>query len=202
MKRRASSVLGSAKNVSAAPLSITRPRCMSTISPARRLASPRSCVDITTLIPRAATTRMTSSIALVAAGSRLAVGSSSRRILRLLGERARERDPLLLATGELSRQPAAKPGKADDSGELVDAGSALRARHAGGRERITDVAGGAATEHRRALEHDGAMRRLGGLAASPGHAAAHGRNQAHDQAQQRGLACAVRSDQHGGRASR
>jgi integrase len=31
MNRRASSVLGSAKNVSAAPLSITRPRCMSTI---------------------------------------------------------------------------------------------------------------------------------------------------------------------------
>src|SRR5262249_19685236 len=80
MNRRGSSVLGSAKNVSAAPLSITRPRCMSTISPARRFASPRSCVDITTLIPRAATARMTSSIALVAAGSRLAVGSSSIRI--------------------------------------------------------------------------------------------------------------------------
>src|SRR5262249_253128 len=37
MNRRASSVLGSPKNLSAAPLSITRPRCMSTISPARRL---------------------------------------------------------------------------------------------------------------------------------------------------------------------
>src|SRR5262249_49325365 len=80
MNRRASSVLGSAKNVSAAPLSITRPRCRSTIAPATRLAWPRSCVDITTLIPRAATTRTTSSIAFVAAGSRLAVGSSSRRI--------------------------------------------------------------------------------------------------------------------------
>src|SRR5262249_20229860 len=57
MNRRASSVLGSAKNVSAAPLSITRPRCMSTISPARRLAPPRSCVAITPLVPRRATTR-------------------------------------------------------------------------------------------------------------------------------------------------
>src|SRR5262245_14373123 len=122
--------------------------------------------------------------------------------LRPLGERAREREPLLLAAGELSRRPAAEPGKADDSGELGDAGRALRARYAGGRKRITDVAGGAAAEHRRALEYDGAMRRLGGLAASPGHASAHGRNQAHDQAEQRGLACAVRSDQHGGRAGR
>src|SRR5262245_4724241 len=122
--------------------------------------------------------------------------------LRLLGESAREREPLLLAAGELSRRPAAEPGKTDDSGELVDAGSTLRPRHAGGRERITDVAGRAAAEHRRALEHDGAMGRLGGLAASPGHAAVHGRNQAHEQAQQRGLACAVRSDQYGGRAGR
>src|SRR5262249_16151905 len=55
VNRRASSVLGAEKKASAELLSITRPRCMSTISPARRLASPRSCVDITTLIPRAAT---------------------------------------------------------------------------------------------------------------------------------------------------
>ena len=38
--------------------------------------APRSCVDITTLTPRAVTARTMSSIALVAAGSRLAVGSS------------------------------------------------------------------------------------------------------------------------------
>jgi len=37
-------------------------------------------VDITTLMPRALTVRITSSIALVAAGSRLAVGSSRNRI--------------------------------------------------------------------------------------------------------------------------
>src|SRR5215472_14456477 len=122
--------------------------------------------------------------------------------LRFLGERARERQPLLLAAGELSRRPAAEPEKTDGGGELVDAGTALCTRHAGGRKRITDVAGGAAAEHRRALEHDGAMRWLGGLAASPGHASAHGRSQAHEQAQQRGLACAVRSDQHGRRAGR
>src|SRR5215467_1719076 len=78
--RRASSVLGAEKKASAGPLSTTRPRCISTISPASRLASPRSWVDITTLMPLAATLRITSSIALVAAGSRLAVGSSSRRI--------------------------------------------------------------------------------------------------------------------------
>ena len=58
------------------PVSITRPRCSRTMSPASRRASPRSWVDITTLMPRAATARTTSSTALVAAGSRLAVGSS------------------------------------------------------------------------------------------------------------------------------
>src|SRR6516164_1593876 len=120
--------------------------------------------------------------------------------LRLFGESARERQPLLLAAGELSRRPAAEAAEADDSDEFVDAGSAIRARHAGGRERITDVAGGAAAEHRRALEHDGAMRRLGSRTASPGHASTHGCNRAHEQAQQRGLARAVRSDQHGGPA--
>ena len=36
---------------------------------------------------------------------------------------------------------------------------ALRARHAGGRQRIADVAGGAAAKHHRTLEHDGAPRR-------------------------------------------
>src|SRR5262249_56212217 len=61
--------------------------------------------------------------------------------LRLFGEGARQRQPLLLAAGELSRRAAAEAGKADDSGELVDAGSALRARPAGGSARITDAAG-------------------------------------------------------------
>src|SRR5215467_479674 len=59
--------------------------------------------------------------------------------LRFLGERARERQPLLLAARELARRPAAEPDQADERTELVGAGSALAARYPGGRERIMDV---------------------------------------------------------------
>src|SRR5258708_14365659 len=76
MNLRASSVRGASKNAGAGAVSTRRPRCSSTTSPARRRASPRSWVDITTLMPRWLTVRIRSSIALVEAGSRLAVGSS------------------------------------------------------------------------------------------------------------------------------
>src|SRR5262245_14698953 len=62
------------------------------------------------------------------AGGRL----SEEEELRLLGGRARERKPLLLAAGELARWPALEPGKADERAELEGVSSASRARHAGG----------------------------------------------------------------------
>src|SRR5262249_57041527 len=77
---------------------------------------------------------------------------------RLLGERAGERKPLLLAAGELARWPALEPGKTDERAELKGVGAAPRPRHAGGGERIADIARGTAAQHRRPLEHDGAMR--------------------------------------------
>ena len=149
----------------------------------RRAAWPRrrSCVDITTLMPRATTARMTSSIALVAAGIEACGRLVEQQHLRLLGQRARERKPLLLAAGELACRTIAEPVEADERAELAGARLAFRARHAGGRQRIADVAGGAATKHRRALEHDGAMRRRHVLAAAPGHASVRGRHQAHDE---------------------
>ena len=122
--------------------------------------------------------------------------------LRLLGKRARERKPLLLAAGELARRARAEPIEAHERTEFAGARITLRARHAGGRQRITDVAGGAATKHHRALEHDGPLRRRGVLAAAPSHASVHGRNQAHDETEKRGLAGAVRPDQDRGRPSR
>src|SRR5262245_42287287 len=201
MKRRASSVLGAKKKTSAGPFSITRPRCMSTISPASRLASPRSWVDITTLMPRTATVRMTFSIALVAAGSRVAVGSSRRRTCGSLAS-ARERQPLLLAAGKLSCRPAAEAAEADQGAELIQAPVARSARHAGGRERVADVAGGAAAKHHRALKHDGASRGRHLLASAPAHPPARGRDQAHGQTQQRSLAGAVWADDDRGRSSR
>src|SRR5262249_59746499 len=85
-------------------------------------------------------------------------GLMEEEVLRLLGGRACERKPLLLAAGELARWPAVEPGKTDELAEFERVGSASRARHAGGGERIADIAGGAAAQHRRPLEHDGAMR--------------------------------------------
>src|SRR6516165_7531706 len=120
--------------------------------------------------------------------------------LRFLGERACERKPLLLAAGELARWPALEPGQTDERAELEGTGSAPRARHAGGGERIADVAGGAAAQHSRPLEHHGAMRGRRLLPAAPGHTPACGQDQPHDEPQQRGLAGAVRADQHGGRS--
>src|SRR5215468_4904457 len=192
VNRRASSVLGAEKKASAGALSITRPRCTSTISPASRLASPRSWVDITTLMPLAATLRITSSIALVAAGSRLAVGSSSRRICGSL------------ASARASASRCCSPPESLRAGRRsspLRPSSAPRPRHAGGSERIADIARGTAAQHRRPLEHDCAMRGRRLLAAAPAHAPARGRDQPHDKPQQRGLACAVRADQHRGRSS-
>src|SRR5262249_20165073 len=120
--------------------------------------------------------------------------------LRLLGERGGERKPLLLAAGELARWPALEPVKTDERAELKRVGSASRARHAGGGERIADIARGAAAKHRRPLEYDGAMRGCRLLAAAPAHTPAGGRDQPHDEPQQRGLARAVRADQHSGRS--
>src|SRR5499433_2467844 len=119
--------------------------------------------------------------------------------VRLLGKRARERQPLLLAAGKLSCRPAAE---ADQGAELIQAPVARSALHAGGRERVADVAGGAAAKHHRALKHDGASRGRHLLASAPAHSPARRRDQAHGQTQQRSLAGAVRADDDRGRSSR
>src|SRR6516165_2211384 len=122
--------------------------------------------------------------------------------VRLLGKRARERQPLLLAAGKLSCRPAAEAAEADQGAELIQAPVARSARHAGGRERVADVAGGAAAKHHRALKHDGASRGRHLLASAPAHPPARRRDQAYSQTQQRSLAGAVRADDDRGRSSR
>src|SRR5258705_12300557 len=87
--------------------------------------------------------------------------------LRLFGKRARERKPLLLAAGELACRTLAEPIEAHERTEFAGARITLRARHAGGRQRMTDVAGGTATKNHRALENDGPMRRPPLLSAAP-----------------------------------
>src|SRR5262249_59120223 len=112
---------------------------------------------------------------------------------RVSGGRAGDRKPVLRAAGELARWLGLEPGKADERAELEGMGSASRARHAGGGERIADIARGAAAQHRRPLEYDGAMRGRRLLPAAPAHTPARGRNQPHDEPQQRGLAGTVRA---------
>ena len=196
-------VFGAEKNSRPAPLSTTRPRCSSTTSPASRCAWPRSCVDITTLMPRAATARMTSSTALVAAGSRLAVGSSRNSTS---GSRASARASASRCCSPPESRRAGRspsPLKADQRQQFGDARS--RARRAA---------------RRRRRAHSGyCRRRCGG--ASPGAGTrwrgapartrsrppqvtrpARRLDEPHGEAHERGLAGAVRPDQHGRRARR
>ena len=143
------------------------------MSPASRRASPRSCVAITTLMPRAATARTMSSTALVAAGSRLAVGSSRNSTSGSRAERAGQRQPLLLAARQPPRRPRRQVRKPDQREQLGDPRVVPLARNVrGAGQRIADVGGGAAAQHHRALEHDGAPDRRHVGDAAPGHAAA------------------------------
>ena len=170
--RRASSVSGLVKKVAASLASTMRPRCISTMSPASRRASPRSCVAITTLMPRAATARITSSTALVAAGSRLAVGSSRNSTCGSLASARASASRCCSPPDSLraGRSPSsARPTSASSS---RSARGAFGARHAGGGQRIAQVACGAAPEHHRPLEHDGAAVGRRVRASAPGHAPA------------------------------
>ena len=74
----------------------------------------------------------------------------------IAGEGARQRQPLLFAAGQAPRRPALEARQPDIGHQFADAGFALRARHLGRGQRVTDIAGGAAPQHGRALEHDGA----------------------------------------------
>ena len=199
MKRRASSVLGAEKNASARTALDDAAAMQQHDLAGEAPASPRSCVDITTLMPRAATARMMSSIALVAAGiearGRLV---EEQHLADRLRERAREREPLLLAAGEPARRPLAEPAEADQREQLADARVALGARHAGCRERVARCWPAAL---RRSItgRWNTMARRVGGTCSRPPQVTRprDGRDETHREPQQRGLAGAVRSDQHG-----
>ena len=145
----------------------------STISPASRRASPRSCVDITTLMPRAATARID---VLDRLGRGRDRGSrSARRGTAPAGSRASARasasrccsPPDSRRAGRAPR-PASptRPNKSSiRDGHSRAATPALASAY-------SDVGGGAAAQHDRALEHDGAPRRRHAGAAAPGDLAA------------------------------
>ena len=80
-------------------------RCRNRISSPRRRAWPRLCVVITIFVPRAWIAAITRSTSRVAAGSRLAVGSSRNSTSGRERPGARQRQALLLAAGEHARRP-------------------------------------------------------------------------------------------------
>ena len=137
----------------------------------------------------------------MAAGSRLAVGSSRNSTVGIAGERAREREPLLLAAGQPPRRTLARLLEPDQREQFADARIAVRARdarrsqaHSGyWRRRCAGASPGAGTRWRAASAATSSrppqvMRPRDGV------------DQTHGGAQQRGLAGAVRADQHGRRA--
>ena len=88
-----------------------------------------------------------SSTALVAAGSRLAVGSSRNSTSRIARQRAGERQALLLAAREPPRRPVAQRREPD----LIEQRRAIGARCGATRcrEREGDVRRGRAAQHHR-----------------------------------------------------
>ena len=101
---------------------------------------------------------MMSSTALVAAGSRLAVGSSRNSTSRLARQRAGQREALLLAARQPARRTVGQRGEADASSSSR-ATLVASAGRAGGRQREGDVGRRRAPQHHGLLEHDGAARR-------------------------------------------
>src|SRR5215510_14835867 len=115
----------------------------------------------------------------------------------MLGERTREREPLLLAAGEFSRRAVGEIHQAHQRQQLSHAHGVLAAWEMGGIERIAQVRLGAAAEHDWALEHDGPSiwRRV--RASAPGHTPGGRREETHREPQESGLTAAVWPNDNG-----
>ena len=106
----------------------------------------------------------------IEAGGRL-VEKQHGRVAR---QRARQRQPLLLAARKPARRTPPRPSR-PTSASSSSARLARWSRGTSGRgQRVADIAGGAAPQHGRALEHDGAPRRRRRLRSAPGDASARG----------------------------
>ena len=152
----ASSVRGAAKNCSAGAFSISRPRCSSTTSPATRLRLAEVVRGHHHL--DAARADLAHDVLDRLGGGGIEAGGRlvEEQKIGVARERARQRQPLLLAARQPARRPALEPADADVGHQLRDARCAPRARHVRGGERIADIAGGAAPQHGGALEQEGA----------------------------------------------
>ena len=114
--------------------------------------------------------------------------------LRIARERARQREPLLLAAGQAARRAVARARRARPAPAVRRCAPRI-ARRAAARAHSAILAAGAAPEHGRPLEHDGAPRRRRLLAPPQVTRPAVGAISPMASAQQRGFARAVRADQ-------
>ena len=120
---------------------------------------------------------------------------------RLVRQRARERDALLLAARELARQPLVVALERDEPEQLGAPAAPVRAPHAARAQRELDVVGHRhVAEQRVVLEHEADLALAGAdvrhVAPVQHDAAVVDRRQARDRAQQRALAAAGRAEQH------
>ena len=116
-------------------------------------------------------------------------------------QRARQRDALLLAAGELARQALGEAAQAHQSQRFGDARRNVGFRHLAHLEPEGHVLGdGQMREQRVALEHHAGValprRQHRDVLAAEAHAAGGRRDEAGDHAQRRGLAAAARPEQH------
>ena len=171
----------------------------------RRAAAPapRSCVAITTLTPRARDGADDVLDRLGGGGIEARGRLVEKQHLRIARERARQRQPLLLAAGQPPRRPVGR-GRRGRPARAIR--RCARARSRAARRRRAARSG--RWRRRCAAAWPGAGTRWRAASAAtlsrPPQVTRprERRDQAHRDAQQRGLAGAVRADQHGRRARR
>ncbi len=134
-------------------------------------------------------------------GVERAEGLVEQQHLGPVGERARDRDALLLAARELGRQAFVHALEGDELQQFPSAGQPIAVLHAPDAERELDVVGDAhVAEQGVVLEHEAdaavARRDAGDVAPVQRYPAVVDLDQARDRAQQRALAAARGAEQH------
>ena len=122
--------LGARRDSSPMAPSKTTARASSTTARSASATSARSWVTCRMPCPAAPSRSTIASTSARPSGSSIEVGSSSTRYAGLHRERARDREPLLLAAGEQVRLAALEPGQPDRRERVVDPRADLVARQA------------------------------------------------------------------------
>ncbi len=170
------------------------------MSPASRRACPRSCVAITILTPEAAVDADDVLDAVRRGGIEAGCGLVEEQDLGIAGERARQRQPLLLAARQPARRSVSESLEAHPTQKVGHQRCAPIRSGSAGREGVGDIGGGRSTKHDRSLENHRAAFAVIAAATAPGDRSRGRQQQAHRYADQRALAGTVRADENRGRS--